>query len=79
MTKEGQSFVLVTTDYADPLAQSQELKDISGQHKFEFDYLLKPYDNSHAIEVLDHDEMAGDFFVYIGQTYFYVARLANTK
>lgn len=79
ITQDRQFFALVMTDHADPLAQSQELKEISGQYEFEFDYLLKPDNNSQTIEVLNHNEMVGDFSVYIGKTYFYVAHLVNTN
>lgn len=33
------------TDYADPIDQSQELKNISGEYAFEFTKLIKPYEN----------------------------------
>jgi len=63
--KGSQEFVvLVTTDYADPLVQSQELKDISGQHQLEFVNLVEPYGkNGETLDIFEHDEMDGNFFV----------------
>lgn len=75
----GHFLVLVTTDYVDPLAQSQELKKLSEQHEFEFDHLIKPYDNDRIIEILEHDEMDDNFCVSIENTYFYAARLKDKK
>lgn len=72
-------FALVTTDYADPYDQSNELKSISGSYEFEFDSLQKPFDNEVTIEVLPHDEMDGNFFVTAPykkyRLYYYVANL----
>jgi hypothetical protein len=43
--EDGHFLVLVMTDYADPIDQSQELKNISGEYAFEFTKLIKPYKN----------------------------------
>ena len=68
---------LVTTDYADPLDQSQELKKISGQ--YEFSNLIKPYSQDATVAILEHDEMDGDFFVTVPhknyKLYYYLANL----
>ena len=37
------------TDYPDPLNQSRELKQISGEYEFEFAHLIKPYANDQHI------------------------------
>ena len=37
------SFILVTTDYSDPLDQSYELKEITGRYEFEFTRIVAPY------------------------------------
>jgi len=70
---------LVTTDYADPQDQSRELKDISGQ--YEFVNLLKPHDNSgETIEILEHDEMEGDFLIHLPyKNYRLDYYVANTR
>jgi hypothetical protein len=78
-TETGRFLALVTTDYADPLAQGQELKRISGQYELIFDHLLKPYDNDQIIEVLTHEKMGDNFFISIENTYFYVAPLTEAK
>ncbi len=80
--KDTEDFIaLVTTDYADPQHQSRELKNISGQNKFEFINLIKPYsDTGETIEVLDNDDMEGDFFVIIPhKNYHLYCYLANLK
>ena len=76
----GNFMALVTTDYADPRHQSQELKAISGQNEFEFIDLIKPNGSQEKIiTLLDHDDMAGNFFVTAPykhyQRYYYVANL----
>ena len=43
--KNGQYFVLVMTDYPNPIAQSNELRQISGEYGFEFTHLIKPNAN----------------------------------
>ena len=39
--EDGHFLVLVMTDYADPIDQSQELKNISGEYAFEFTKLIR--------------------------------------
>lgn len=79
--KSSQEFlVLVTTDYADPQDQGQELQSISGQYKIEFTNLVKPFDqNKETVEIFEHDEMEGDFFVTAPyknyKLYYYVANV----
>lgn len=73
-------FALVTTDYADPYDQSNELKSISGSYEFEFDSLQKPCSkNSETISLLENDDMDGNFFVTAPyknyKLYYYVANL----
>lgn len=74
---------LVTTDYADPLDQSQELKKISGQYEFEFSNLIKPYGQDGIVTILEHDEMDGDFFVTTPHKnynlYYYLANLVSKR
>lgn len=74
--KSGERLALVTTDYADPLDQSRELK--KGSNKYEFINLLRPYSgSSETIEILEHDDMEGDFLVRAGKFDTYVARLRS--
>jgi len=79
--KDAKDFIaLITTDYANPQHQSEELKSISGQNEFEFTDLIKPYSNSgETIEVQDNDDMRGDFFTTVShkeyQLYQYLANL----
>lgn len=80
MTSSKQFLALVTTDYADPYDQSRELKSISGQYEFEFDNIVKSYSkNDETIDVLEHDDMDGDFFVTTPykkyKLYYYLANL----
>ena len=49
--KGGYFLILVMTDYADPIDQSRELKNISGEYAFEFTKLIKPYSNNEHIEI----------------------------
>ena len=79
MTKAGHLLALVKTDYADPLAQSQELWEISGQHKLGFNHLLKLYDTAQTIEISEHDKMDSTFLVHAENAYFYAARLSDIK
>lgn len=68
--KSGQYFVLVMTDYPDPLDQSRELKQISGEYEFEFVRLIKPYANDQHIEVHPNDDMDDGFFVPDPKNYY---------
>lgn len=71
----GRFLVLVMTDYADPIDQSQELKNISGEYAFEFTKLIKPYSNDEYIEIKENDEILEDPTVSDPNNYyrFYVA------
>ena len=68
--KDGQCFTLVMTDYPDPLDQSRELKQISGEYEFEFVHLIKPYANDQHIEVHPNDDMDDGFFVPDPKSYY---------
>lgn len=80
----SESFMaLIATDYADPHHQSQELKSVSGQHGFEFSNLVKPFArDGDTVEVLEHDNMEGDFFVTAPygdySRYYYLANLKHS-
>ena len=71
----GRFLVLVMTDYADLINQSQELKSISGEYVFEFTKLIKPYNNDEHIEIKENDEMLENPTVADTDSYyrFYVA------
>ena len=51
------SFILVATDYSDPLDQSYELKGMTGRYEFEFTRIVAPYRNDKFIELRPHDDM----------------------
>lgn len=55
------SFILVATDYSDPLDQSYELKEITGRYEFEFTRIIAPYRNDKFIEVRQHDDMEAGY------------------
>ena len=71
----GRFLILVMTDYADPIDQSRELKNISGEYAFEFTKLIKPYSNDEYIEIKENDEILEDPTVSDPNNYyrFYVA------
>ncbi len=73
--EDGHFLVLVMTDYADPMDQSQELKNISGEYAFEFTKLIKPYNNDEYIEIKENDEILENPTVSDTDSYyrFYVA------
>lgn len=73
--KDGYFLILVMTDYADPIDQSRELKNISGEYAFEFTKLIKPYSNDEYIEIRENDEILEDPTVSDPNSYyrFYVA------
>lgn len=73
--KNGHFPVLVITDYTDPMNQSRELKNISGEYAFEFTKLIKPYSNDEYIEIRENDEILEDPTVSDSNSYyrFYVA------
>ena len=60
-THNGQYLALVMTDYPNPLYQSEELKQISGEYEFEFAYLIKPYANDQHIEIRPNDDIDNSF------------------
>lgn len=62
--------MLVMADYPDPLDQSRELKQISGEYEFEFAHLIKPYANDQHIEVHPNDDMDDGFFVPDPKSYY---------
>ncbi len=68
--KSGQFFTLVMTDYPDPLDQSRELKQTSGEYEFEFVHLIKPYANDQHTEVHPNDDMGDGFFVPDPKSYY---------
>ena len=76
--KNGGFYALVMTDYPDPLYQSEELKQISGEYEFEFAYLIKPYANDQHIEIRPNDNIDNSFFVPDPKSY-YRYYLAATK
>ena len=84
-SKDTEGYIaLVTTDYADPQHQSQELKSISGQNEFEFTNLIKPYGtDTDTVAVLEHDDMEGDFFTTVPyknyKLYYYLANLKMNR
>lgn len=73
--EDGRFLVLVMTDHDDPINQSQELKNISGEYAFEFSRLIKPYNNDEHIEIKENDEMLENPTVSDTDSYyrFYVA------
>ena len=79
-TNSGDFFAVVITDHADPQAQSIELKNISGQNRFELLNLIKPHGkNNDTVEILEYDDMKGDFCIVLPyknyQLYCYVANI----
>lgn len=68
--KDGCFYALVMTDHPDPQDQSKELKQISGEYKFEFLYLIKPYANDRHIEIREHDDMNEDFVMKDPNSYY---------
>ena len=74
--KGGYFLILVMTDYADPIDQSGELKNISsGEYAFEFTKLIKPYSSNEHIEIRENDEILENPTVSDPNSYyrFYVA------
>ncbi len=69
-THNGQCFALVMTDYPDPFYQSEELKQISGEYKFEFINIIKPYANNQNIEIRPNEDMDDSFFVSDPRSYY---------
>ncbi|MCB9819982.1 hypothetical protein H6796_01610 [Candidatus Nomurabacteria bacterium] len=81
LTEDQHFLTLVATDYADPKAQSSELKSISGEYEFEFTNLLSTSGSDKTIEILDHDDMNGDFYISMPyknhRLYYYVANTSS--
>lgn len=69
-THNGQYFALVMTDYPDLFYQSEELKQISGEYKFEFIHIIKPYANNQSIEIRPNEDMDDSFFVSDPKSYY---------
>ena len=55
------SFILVATDYSDPLDKSYELKEITGRYEFEFTRIVAPYRNDKFIEIRQHDDIEAGY------------------
>lgn len=55
------SFILVATDYSDPLDQSYELKEITSRYEFEFTRIVAPYRNDKFIEIRQHDDIEAGY------------------
>ncbi len=74
-SKTGQFFVLVMTDHANPIRQSKELEQLSGEYAFEFTKLIKPYSNDERLEIKENEEMLEDPTVSDtdGYYHFYLA------
>lgn len=68
--KNGHFLVLVMTDYANPIDQSRELKNISSEYAFEFTKLIKPYSNDEYIEIRENDEILEDPTVSDSNSYY---------
>ena len=64
------SIALVMTDYPDPLYQSEELKQISGEYEFEFMHLITPYANDQHIEIRPNDDIDNNFFISDPKSYY---------
>lgn len=60
----------VSTDYPDPVHDSEELRRISG---YSFKDIITPNAKDNTIAIVDNDELDGGFFVKIGNVYHYVA------
>ena len=76
----GRFLVLVTTDYADPINQGQELKNISGEYAFEFTKLIKPYENDEYIEIKENEMLENPAVSDTDSYYrFYVAETKHSK
>ena len=69
-TYKGQYLALVMTDYPDPLYQSEELKQISGEYKFEFIHIIKPYANDQSIKIRPNEDMDDSFFISDPKSYY---------
>ena len=69
-THDGQYLALVMTDYPDPLYQSEELKQISGEYEFEFIHIIKPYANDQSIKIRPNEDMDDGFFVADPESYY---------
>ncbi len=63
------------TDHANPIRQSKELEQLSGEYAFEFTKLIKPYSNDERLEIKENEEMLEDPTVSDtdGYYHFYLA------
>lgn len=68
--KDGGFFALVMTDYPDPLDQSEELKQISGNYAFTFTHLITPHTNNQRLSVRSGSDMNTDFSVPDPESYY---------
>ena len=76
ITASKQFVTLVTTDYADPINQSHELQKISGQHRFQFSSLIKPYSNKNDhIQLSKNDNAHSDYLIKNSSKYYYLANI----
>lgn len=74
-TNKNQLIALISTDYADPRHQSNELKRSAG--KYSFTSLVMPHNNNAQISIREHDAMDGSFLVKEGKIYYYIANLSE--
>lgn len=68
--KDGGFFALVMTDYPDPLDQSEELKQISGNYAFTFTHLITPHTTNQRLSVRSGSDMNTDFSVPDPESYY---------
>ena len=59
----------ITSDYPDPIHDSEELQSISG---YRFENIIKPNANDEIITITNNDDPNEEFFVKIGDIYHYV-------
>lgn len=62
-TSANDHFVLVATDYPDPLDESRQLNTLSGPFAIEFTHLLTPHSNDQQLAVRAADDMSAMFFI----------------
>ena len=71
-TTNGKLLTHVTTDYPDPLHDSDELRGIS-EDAYTFESILVPNSVDDTINIVDNDDFEEEFFIKDGNTYHYVA------
>lgn len=71
-TTNGKLLTHVTTDYPDPLHDSDELRGIS-EDAYAFESILVPNSVDDTINIVDNDDFEEEFFIKDGNTYHYVA------